>query len=59
MGAVYEAHDNVFDTSVALKEVMINLTSAYDTKAQEMAQIAFEREAKILAAGKSRKYSAR
>ena len=49
MGAVYEAHDNVFDTSVALKEVMINLTSAYDTKAQEMAQLAFEREAKILA----------
>jgi serine/threonine protein kinase len=49
MGAVYEAHDNVFDTSVALKEVMINLTSNYDTKAQEMAQLAFEREAKILA----------
>ncbi len=49
MGAVYEAHDNVFDTSVALKEVTINLSSAYDTKAQEMAQLAFEREAKILA----------
>ena len=49
MGAVYEAHDNVFDTSVALKQVMINLSSAYDTKAQEMAQLAFEREAKILA----------
>lgn len=49
MGAVYEAHDNVFDTSVALKQVTINLSSAYDTKAQEMAQIAFEREAKILA----------
>lgn len=49
MGAVYEAHDNVFDTSVALKLVTINLSSAYDTKAQEMAQLAFEREAKILA----------
>ena len=49
MGAVYEAHDSVFDTSVALKEVTVNLSSAYDTKAQEMAQLAFEREAKILA----------
>lgn len=49
MGAVYEAHDNVFDTSVALKQVMINVSSAYDTKAQEMATLAFEREAKILA----------
>ncbi|MCW5961262.1 MAG: protein kinase [Pyrinomonadaceae bacterium] len=49
MGAVYEAHDNVFETSVALKQVTINLSSAYDTKAQEMAQLAFEREAKILA----------
>ncbi len=49
MGAVYEAHDKVFDTSVALKQVTINLTSTYDTKAQEMATLAFEREAKILA----------
>lgn len=49
MGAVYEAHDNVFDTAVALKQVTVNLSSAYDTKAQEMAQLAFEREAKILA----------
>lgn len=49
MGAVYEAHDNVFDTSVALKKITINVSSAYDTKAQEMAQQAFEREAKILA----------
>lgn len=49
MGAVYEAHDNVFDTSVALKEVIIDFTAALDTKAQEMAQAAFEREAKLLA----------
>ncbi len=49
MGAVYEAHDNVFDTSVALKEVIIDLSNAVDTKAQEMAQAAFEREAKLLA----------
>ncbi|NNE66304.1 MAG: protein kinase [Pyrinomonadaceae bacterium] len=49
MGAVYEAHDNVFDTSVALKEVVLDLSSAADTKAQELAQAAFEREAKILA----------
>lgn len=49
MGAVYEAHDNVFDTSVALKEVILDLASAADTKAQEMAEAAFEREAKLLA----------
>lgn len=49
MGAVYEAHDNVFDTSVALKEVTIDLSNAYDTEAQEMTKLAFEREAKILA----------
>ncbi|MDH3528588.1 MAG: protein kinase [Acidobacteriota bacterium] len=49
MGAVYEAHDNVFDTSVALKEVIIDTSVAFDTKAQEMARSAFEREAKILA----------
>lgn len=49
MGAVYEAHDNVFDTSVALKEVTIDLSNAPDTDAQEMTKLAFEREAKILA----------
>ncbi|MGI8544937.1 MAG: serine/threonine protein kinase [Aridibacter sp.] len=49
MGAVYEAHDNVFDTSVALKEVILDLSSAHNTLAQEMAQHAFEREAKLLA----------
>ncbi len=49
MGAVYEAHDNVFDTSVAVKEVILDLSSTHNTKAQEMAQHAFEREAKILA----------
>ncbi len=49
MGAVYEAHDNVFDTSVALKEVTIDLSNALDTEAQEMTKLAFEREAKILA----------
>ncbi|MGI8670355.1 MAG: serine/threonine protein kinase [Aridibacter sp.] len=49
MGAVYEAHDNVFDTSVALKEVILDLSSTHNTQAQEMAQHAFEREAKLLA----------
>ena len=49
MGAVYEAHDNVFDTSVAVKEIVVDLSSAQNTNAQEMVNAAFEREAKILA----------
>jgi len=49
MGAVYEAHDNVFDTSVALKEIIVDLSSAQNTKAQELLHLAFEREAKLLA----------
>ncbi len=49
MGAVYEAHDNVFDTSVALKEIIVDLSNAQNTKAQELLHIAFEREAKLLA----------
>ncbi|MGC2234528.1 MAG: SUMF1/EgtB/PvdO family nonheme iron enzyme [Pyrinomonadaceae bacterium] len=49
MGAVYEAHDNVFDTTVALKEILIDLTKVTTPKQQEMISRAFEREAKILA----------
>ena len=49
MGAVYEAHDNVFDTTVALKEILIDLTKVTTPKQQQMISHAFEREAKILA----------
>lgn len=49
MGAVYEAHDNVFDTSVALKEIVVDLSNSSNTNAQEMVHAAFEREAKLLA----------
>ena len=49
MGAVYEAHDNVFDTTVALKEILVDLTKITTPKQQEMVRRAFEREAKILA----------
>ena len=49
MGAVYEAHDNVFDTTVALKEILIDLTKISTPKQQQMVRNAFEREAKILA----------
>ncbi len=49
MGAVYEAHDSVFDTSVALKEIVVDLSNAQNTNAQEMLHVAFEREAKLLA----------
>ncbi len=48
MGAVYEAHDSVFDTTCALKEIMIAANSQ-NPKQQEMILRAFEREAKILA----------
>ncbi len=49
MGAVYEAHDNVFDTTIALKEILIDLTKITTAKQQQMISHAFEREAKILA----------
>jgi serine/threonine protein kinase len=49
MGAVYEAHDNVFDTTVALKEILIDLTKITTAKQQQLVRHAFEREAKILA----------
>ncbi|MCB1025301.1 MAG: protein kinase [Acidobacteria bacterium] len=49
MGAVYDAYDSVFDTSVALKEIVVDLSNANNTKAQEMVHAAFEREAKLLA----------
>ena len=49
MGAVYEAHDNVFDTTVALKEILVDLTKLTTPKQQQMVRNAFEREAKILA----------
>ncbi len=49
MGAVYEAYDNVFDTTVALKEILIDLTKVTTPKQQQLVRNAFEREAKILA----------
>ncbi|MBS1794662.1 MAG: protein kinase [Acidobacteria bacterium] len=49
MGAVYEAYDSVFETTVALKEIMIDLSKSSNPKQQEMILRAFEREAKILA----------
>ena len=49
MGAVYEALDSVFDTTVAVKEIVVDLSNANNTKAQEMVHAAFEREAKLLA----------
>ena len=48
MGAVYEVQDNVFDTTCALKEIMLTANSQ-NAKQQEMLLRAFEREAKILA----------
>jgi serine/threonine protein kinase len=48
MGAVYEANDNVFDTTCAVKEIMLDLSKSSNPKQQEMLLRAFEREAKIL-----------
>lgn len=48
MGAVYEAVDNVFDTTCAVKEIMLDLSKSSNPKQQEMLLRAFEREAKIL-----------
>jgi len=49
MGAVYEAHDNVFDTTCAIKEIMIDTVKAPSAQQQELIKAAFEREAKLLA----------
>ncbi|MEO6587761.1 MAG: serine/threonine-protein kinase [Pyrinomonadaceae bacterium] len=49
MGAVYEAHDNVFDTTIALKEILLDLSKNSTQAQREMLKLAFEREGKILA----------
>ncbi len=49
MGAVYEAFDNVFDTTCALKEIMIDFAKAPTQHQQDLIKAAFEREAKLLA----------
>lgn len=49
MGAVYEAHDSVFDTTCAVKEIIIDLSKSSNPKQHEMVMLAFEREAKLLA----------
>lgn len=49
MGAVYEAHDNVFDTTIALKEILLDLSKNTTPAQREMIKLAFEREGKILA----------
>lgn len=49
MGAVYEAHDSTFDTTCAIKEIMIDIAKAPTAQQQELIKAAFEREAKLLA----------
>lgn len=49
MGTVYEAHDERFEISVALKEVLLDLAKIADPTQQQMVARAFEREAKTLA----------
>jgi serine/threonine protein kinase len=49
MGAVYEAFDERVGASVALKEILIDLTRASDSKQQELIRRAFEREKTSLA----------
>jgi len=49
MGAVYEAHDNVFDTTCAVKEITLLSLKSSNPKQHEMLLRAFEREAKLLA----------
>ncbi|MBK7706190.1 MAG: protein kinase [Acidobacteria bacterium] len=49
MGAVYEAQDSVFDTTCAIKEIMIDTAKAPSAQQQELIKSAFEREAKLLA----------
>ena len=59
MGAVYEAHDNVFDTTIALKEILLDLSKNSTPAQREMIKLAFEREGKILGESQSRIFSAR
>lgn len=48
-GAVYEAYDNVRDTNVALKEILIDLEKVSTITQQETLKHAFANQAKILA----------
>lgn len=49
MGAVYEATDERFGEPIALKEILIELTSVANEKQRDLIIKAFEREAKALA----------
>lgn len=49
MGAVYEAKDERLGSSVALKEIIIDLDQIPTTDQRELFRRAFEREAKLLA----------
>lgn len=49
MGAVYEAHDERFGSTVALKEIILDSDRAATESQQLLFRHAFEREAKILA----------
>ena len=49
MGAVYEATDERFGEPIALKEILIELTSIANEKQKDLIMKAFEREAKALA----------
>lgn len=49
MGAVYEAYDNVFDSTCALKEITIDTAKISNPQQREIIRLAFEREAKLLA----------
>jgi serine/threonine protein kinase len=49
MGAVYEAHDERFGSTVALKEIIIDSDRVATESQQMLFRHAFEREAKILA----------
>ena len=49
MGAVYEAKDERLGSSVALKEIIIELHKIPNAKQQDIIRRAFEREARLLA----------
>lgn len=49
MGAVYEAVDERFETPVALKEILVEITRTADENRRELIRKAFRREAKSLA----------
>src|SRR5215212_3907942 len=49
MGAVYEAHDERFGSTVALKEIILDSDRVATESQQMLFRHAFEREAKILA----------